>query len=485
MAVRLESPTKINFPVIFRMIGWLVTIEAIFMIAPVVTSYIFGEEDFKGNLISMGITLVAGLNMATVIRPKRNYMGKREAILLTVLVWIVFTIFGMLPYMLGGIHMGLIDAFFEATSGFTTTGASTIINLDAAPHGIIIWRSVMQWIGGMGIILFTLAVLPMLNHQGGIQLFNAEVSGLTHDKLRPRISQTAKALWYVYLSLTLIEGVLLLLGPMPTFDAVCYTLSTVSTGGFPTKGEYVSEWNSIYVESVLIIFMFLGSINFQLIYRAAHGNVRALFKNDTFRWYVSLILVMFTLFEVILLLDGVYTSTHDQIMYPLFQIVATMSSAGFVITDHTAWGPFAMLMFLIMMFFGACAGSTSSGAKLDRLVLFMKSTRNEFYRILHPNSIQSVRLNGRVVPMENVSKVVAFISIYVVSIMACTAMLCLCDIPVIRALYSSVSCISNIGYGDWTQVNDAVKVVLSFAMIMGRLELFTFLVIFTKDFWVK
>lgn len=485
MAVRLESPTNINFAVIFRMIGWLLVIEAIFMIAPVVTSYIYGEQDFIGNLISLGITAVFGLNMATTIRPKRSYMGKREAILLTSLVWVVFSIFGMLPFLLGGLHMNIIEAFFEATSGFTTTGASTIINLDSAPHGIIIWRSVMQWIGGMGIILFTLAVLPMLNHQGGIQLFNAEVSGLTHDKLRPRISQTAKALWYVYLSLTLIEGVLLLLGPMPTFDAVCYTLSTVSTGGFPTKGQYVSEWNSLYVETVLIVFMFLGSINFQLIYRAAHGNVRSLFKNDTFRWYVSLICVMFIVFEAIMYIDGIYDNTHDRVMYPLFQIVASMSSAGFVITDHTAWGPFAMLMFLIMMFFGACAGSTSSGVKIDRLVLFMKSTRIEFYRILHPNTIKSVRLNGRAVPMENVSKVVAFISIYVVSIMACTAMLCLCDIPVIRALYASVSCISNIGYGDWTQVNDAVKVVLSLAMIMGRLELFSFLVIFTKDFWVK
>ncbi len=485
MALRLESPTNINFAVIFRMIGWLLVIEAMFMVAPVVTSYIYGEDDFTGNLISLGITLVAGLNMATVIRPKRNYMGKREAILLTVLVWVVFALFGMLPFMLGNLHMGFIDAFFESTSGFTTTGASTIINLEAAPHGIIIWRSVMQWIGGMGIILFTLAVLPMLNHQGGIQLFNAEVSGLTHDKLRPRISQTAKALWMVYLSLTVAEGILLLAGPMPTFDAICYTLSTVSTGGFPTKGQYVAEWGSLYIEIVIIVFMFLGSINFQLIYRAARGDVRALFSNDTFRWYITVIFIMFVLFEVVMHIDGIYDNAHDRIVYPLFQIVASMSSAGFVITDHTAWGPFPMLMFLIMMFFGACAGSTSSGAKIDRLVLFMKSTRNEFYRILHPNSIQSVRLNGRVVPMENVSKVVAFISIYVVTIIVCTAMLCLCDMPVMRALYSSVSCISNIGYGDWTQVNAAVKVVLSLAMIMGRLELFSFLVIFTKDFWVK
>lgn len=239
-----EKHAKLNFPILFRVIGWLLIIESIFMLVPLVTSIIYMDSSIKGISLSIAITLISGLIMALAIKPKNNNLGKREAILLTTMVWLIFSLFGMLPFMICEPHLSFVDAFFEAVSGFTTTGASVIRDVEVVPNGVLIWRGLIQWIGGMGIILFTLAVLPMLNHQGGIQLFNAEVSGITHDKLRPRISQTAKSLWLVYIAITVVEIILLNFGPMSFFESLCQTFATVSTGGFSTRNASIGAWNS-------------------------------------------------------------------------------------------------------------------------------------------------------------------------------------------------------------------------------------------------
>ncbi|MDE6331691.1 MAG: TrkH family potassium uptake protein, partial [Muribaculaceae bacterium] len=252
----------INIPVLLRVVGWLLLIETLFMLVPLSTCLYFHEADWLCFAASCGVTLVTGLCLTRLIRPSHNHMGKREGFLLTALVWVVFSVFGMLPFIFCTTPISVTDAFFEAMSGFTTTGASVLDSISHMSHGIHMWRALMQWIGGMGIILFTLAVIPMLNHSGGMQMFNAEVTGITHDKLRPRISQTAKSLWMIYISLTAILIILLWIGPMTGFESICHAFGAISTGGFSTAEESLEAWNSVYVKVVITVFMFLGGVNF-------------------------------------------------------------------------------------------------------------------------------------------------------------------------------------------------------------------------------
>ena len=484
----------VNFPVLLRVMGLLLIIEASFLLVPLGTCLAYGESDWKAFLISFGITLVSGCVMTFAIHPSSPSMGKREGFLLTAMVWVFFSTFGMLPFILMNERpLSVSDAFFEAMSGFTTTGASIMSSISHLSHGAIIWRSLMQWIGGMGIILFTLAVIPMLNHSGGMQMFNAEVTGITHDKLRPRISQTAKSLWLIYFSLTAVLFGLLYVGPMEGFDSVCYAFSIMSTGGFATSDEGLHLWRSDYIEAVTTFFMFIGGVSFTLIYRAVHRDFRSVWHNDVFRTYIGIVALCYVLFTVNILMRGEYTGLKSVTLDPLFQIVSMISSTGFEIPQFASWGTFAISLVLVLMFFGACAGSTSGGAKIDRLVIMLKNCRNEIERCIHPNNILTVRLNGKVIPHETVSKVVAFLSIYVLVILVGGILLTAMGLPLIDAFFSAFTCISNTGlsagvtgYGStFSIVPDAGKWLLALIMLIGRLELFTVLLLFTPAFWRK
>lgn len=485
--------TNLNFPVLLRVVGWLLMIESLFMSIPLATALVYHDDSIKAFSFTFILTISFGLAMTFGIRPTRRDMGKRDAILLTALVWVIFSIFGMMPFMIAPPYLSISDAFFEAVSGFTTTGSSVIRDIENAPQGIQIWRSVMQWIGGMGIILFTLAVLPMLNHQGGIQMFNAEVTGITHDKIRPRISQTAKSLWFVYIGMTVIGFFMLWICGMPAFDSLCHIMATVSTGGASTANDSLMAYDSRIIHSVVLLFMFLGGTNFVLIFRAIQGNFKLIWKNDTFKWYISLILVFSCVLSSVLLIKGFYPTWGDSLFNSLFEVVSIMTTTGFTIANYENWGDFAILIFFLIMFFGGCAGSTTGGAKIDRLILIMKNTSNEFYRILHPNSIVSVRVNNRAMPFDVVSKVIAFLGIYAMLIAISGLLLTLCGVDIYNALAASLSAMSNVGIGigitgfegSWGDIPDSGLWVLSFTMLTGRLELFTFLVIFTKYFWTK
>ncbi|MBQ5409710.1 MAG: TrkH family potassium uptake protein, partial [Muribaculaceae bacterium] len=284
---------SINFPIVLRVVGWLLMIESLFMVAPLVVALIYGEMwivvDFA---IAIGITLVAGMMMNHFIRPVTKSMRKREGLLLTATVWVFFSIFGMLPFLFSGTVTSITDGFFETMSGFTTTGASVITNVEALPRGILFWRSMMQWIGGMGIILFTLAVLPMLNYKGGVSLFNSEVTGITHERMRPRVSQTAKSLWAIYVVFTVTLTTLLMLGPMDWYDALCHTMSTVSTGGFSTKNNGLHFWHDYYTDIVIMFFMLLCGINFTIIYNVVvRGRFSEFKRSDTLKWYLFIVFI--------------------------------------------------------------------------------------------------------------------------------------------------------------------------------------------------
>ncbi|MDE6264183.1 MAG: TrkH family potassium uptake protein [Paramuribaculum sp.] len=484
----------INYPMVLRVIGWLLMIEAGFLLFPTATCLIYGEmDDFTAFAISTAVTFVAGAGMTFGIHPARHDMAKREGFLLTACVWIFFTVFGMLPFMLGADTLSLSDAFFEGMSGFTTTGATVLDSVEHLSHGILLWRCLMQWIGGMGIILFTLAVLPMLNSRGGMQMFNAEVTGITHDKIRPRISQTAKGLWGVYFALTAALTLLLWVGPMDFFDSLCHAFSSISTGGYSTRDESVGAWQSAYITGIITVFMFLGGVNFALLFKAAQGNFKSLWRNDVFRAYIFIIVCAYIMFVIALLCRGLYNGIASVTLDPLFQIISTISSTGLTANNFEEWGTFILSLIFILMFFGACAGSTSGGAKIDRMLYLLKNTRNELYRCLHPSAILSVRVNGRVIPSDIVNKVIAFLCIYVMVIAVGAIVLTALDVPLVDAFFSSFSCVSNTGLGsgvtgygeNYTAVPDAGKWILSLLMLIGRLELFTVLILFTPSFWRK
>lgn len=484
----------INYPIILRVIGWLLTVEGIFMLAPMVTCLIYSEPDWQAYLWPSLTCMAVGTLMASCIHPSSRDMGKREGFLLTALVWVVFSAFGMIPFMIQHNEpLCISDAFFEAMSGFTTTGADVINSVSHLSHGTLLWRAMMNWIGGMGIILFTLAVIPMLNHSGGMQLFNAEVTGITHDKIRPRISQTAKGLWMVYIVLTVILTCLLWVGPMNLFESICQALSTISTGGFSTRDGSIGDWDSTYVDIVVTIFMFLGSVNFSLLFMAAHGQFKELLRNDVFMAFLKIIGVFYVLIVISIIAHGQYTGIKSVTVDPIFQIISAMSSTGFMVYNFESWGTFTLSLIFVMMFFGACAGSTSGGAKIDRMLFLGKNLSNEIYQCVHPNSIRSVRINGKTISPQVVNKVIAFLCLYVICIVVGGAALTALGLPLVDSFFSTFSCLGNTGLGagvtgyggSYDLVPDAGKWILSLIMLIGRLEVFTVLILFTRGFWRK
>ena len=482
---------NINIPIVLRMQGWLLLIEAAFMLLPLAVSCYFHEESSMWAFIySAAITAGAGAGMAFGIRPHSSSMHKREGLMLTAIIWVFFSVFGMLPYLFSETFNNVTDAFFETMAGFTTTGSSVIRYVEEIPKGVLFWRAMTQWIGGMGIILFTLAVIPMLNQKGGIALFNAEVTGITHERLRPRVSQTAKDLWIIYIGLTALLTVLLYAGPMNWFDAVCHAMTTTSTGGYSTKNIGIDYWHSSYVFIVVIIFMFIGGVSFSLIAAVGRGNFRRLLKNNTLRWYCMTTLVTTVGIMAYMMYRGFLDTNGERFIYSAFDTLSAITSTGFSTFDYEDSGEFVTV---VLMFFGGMAGSTSGGAKMDRLIVLLKNTANEFYRVLHTNSVRAVHVDGKPVPNHVVNKVNTFFTVYILIIMVVALYLTFFDVPVFDAMYTSMSAISNVGIGhgvtgsggSWVSLHAGAKWVLAFEMMIGRLELFTVLVIFTRSFWKK
>lgn len=483
----------LNYKLLMRVMGWLLGIESCFMLVPFIVSLCHNDGEALAFGVTIGVTAAGALVLSFLTPRPLHDMKKRDGFLLTALVWVVFSFFGMIPFMLEPIGLDLCSAFFETMSGFTTTGVSLLPGFEPLPPSLVVWRSMMQWIGGMGIIIFTLAVLPMLNNSGGVQMFNAEVTGITHDKLRPRVSSTAKGLWGMYMSFTAICILMLWAGPMDFTQSLCTAFSVMSTGGYATQELDIATWNSTYIELVVMLFMFLGATNFTLLFGFLSGRYKALWSNDVFRFFCWAILVLFVLIVINNVLTGNVTCVKDVTLYPLFNIISVMSSTGYVVGNLTGWGPFVLSLMLIMMFFGACAGSTSGGAKLDRLLYLLKNTNNELYRGIHPNSVLGINMNGRIVPAETVNKVIAFLSLYVIVIALGTVVLTATGMPLYDSFFSSFACMSNawvmqgatIYGGTFEILPDIAQWTLSVLMLTGRLEVYTVVLLFTPHFWTR
>lgn len=496
----LVAPRKfshtINFAIVLRVVGWLLMIEALFMLVPLVVAILYEEMLIAAEFgVSVALTFATGLVMNYFIHPTSNTMRKREGLLLTATVWIFFSIFGMLPFLFSGTVSGVTDGFFEAMSGFTTTGASVITNVEILPRGVLFWRSMMQWIGGMGIILFTLAVIPMLNYKGGVSLFNSEVTGITHERMRPRVSQTAKSLWGIYLVFTIVLAVLLTVGPMDWYDALCHTMSTVSTGGFSTKNNGLHFWHDYYTDIVIILFMAMCGINFTIIYNVVvRGKFSEFKRSDTLKWYLFVIIAGSVIVFSRIIYMGFVEERDFAIVLSVFDTISAITSTGFATYDYEHEGNFIFFVLMILMFFGGMAGSTAGGAKIDRFVVLLKNIKNELYKVVHSNAVTSVRLDGKSVPHVIVEKVLAFLSIYVAVMVFMAVILTLFGMPAFDALFNSLSAISNIGfgYGEMTGGEDkfamipgVCKWLLAIEMMIGRLEVFTVLALLTPSFWKK
>ena len=405
------------------------------------------------------------------------------------LVWIVFSFFGSLPYIFSGAIPDYTNAFFETMSGFTTTGSSILENIEEMPHGILFWRSLTQWLGGMGIIVLTLSVMPIFGI-GGMQLFTAEVPGPTPDKISPKIQQTARVLWGLYLAFTVIQTLLLWLGGMSWFDSVCHSLTTLATGGFSTKQASIAHWDSAYIHYVTIFFMILAGTNFSLTYLVVKGKFSRLQKDEEFRYYL-----LFILGFTIMIFSGLLITTtlgaERAFRDALFQVVSIISTTGFATTDYLLWPPILVMLIFALFFFGGSAGSTGGGIKIMRIVVLLKNSYYELRRIIHPNAVIPVRFNNHSVDPKIITNVLAFFMFYMIVFFVSTILFTIFEPDLPTAMGAVATSLGNIGPGlgsvgpseSFLYIHPLGKWFLAFLMLLGRLELFTVLVIFSPAFW--
>jgi trk system potassium uptake protein len=482
---------KFHLKIVTHILGLLLVIYGFFMLLCLPFSLYYQEKSWLDLLAAGLITIFSGGLMYVLTFGSRNKeFGKKDGYLIVTFSWVIMSFFGSLPYMISGAIPSLTDAFFETMSGLTTTGASILTNIETLPKGILFWRSLTQWIGGMGIIVLAVAILPLLGI-GGMQLFVAEAPGITPDKLQPRIRDTAKRLWAVYVGLTLAEMVLLMMGGMTFYDAINHSLTTMATGGFSTKQDSAAYFTP-YIQYVMIVFMFLAGTSFTLNYFAIKGMFRKVFSNEEFKVYLSLtaiVTIIITLIVYNISEIGFEQSFRDS----LFQVVSIVTTTGYVSADYTAWTPVATILIFLLMFVGGSAGSTAGGVKIVRHVMLIKNSLLEFKRQLHPSAVIPVRLNKRAVTQDITFNVLAFIMIYLLVFAFGSILMASLGVDFMTAIGAVATSLGNIGPGigsvgpvdNFSHLPAVGKWILSFLMLFGRLELFTVLILFSPYFWSK
>ena len=481
----------LNYKIIIKTLGALLLIEAFFLLFSFFVAWGYGGDDYKAFAITTLITLLVGILLLVFTRNADKAIYKREAYIIVSLVWVVFSLFGALPFVISGYIPSYTDAFFETISGFTTTGASILNDIESLPHGLLFWRSLTQWLGGMGIIVLSLALLPIFGI-GGMQLFAAEVPGPTADKIHPRVTETAKRLWGIYILFTATEAILLFAGGMTFFDAINHAFTTMATGGYSTKQASIAYWNSPFIQYVIIIFMFLAGTNFSVSYWALSGKFKKAFSNEEFKYYLGFTL-FFTFAIMFMLLGSEEISGEKAFRDSLFQVVSIMTTTGYATADYWQWVHHIGVFIFIIMFFGGSAGSTGGGIKIARIVILLKNLYLEFKRLIHPNAIIPVRLNGKAVEASVVRNVLAFILFYLVIFFVSTLIMTFTGLDIVSAMGAVIASLGNIGPGigsvgpaeNFSHISVFGKWFLSFLMLIGRLELFTVLILFSPSFWRK
>lgn len=458
------------------------------MLIPLLISYMYGEPDFSGHLKSSIICFCLGLPIWYITRKNRS-LSSKDGFAIVSLAWLLVALTGTFPFYFTDSITSFTDAWFESMSGVTTTGSSILSDIEILPHGVLFWRSFLQWIGGMGIIVFTIAILPLLG-VGGVQLFKAEVPGPVADKIRPRVKETAKILWMVYIGFTAVETILLAAFGMPLFDAVCHSFTTMPTGGFSTQNASLGAYESNAIQYIVIIFMFIAGANFTLHFRAITGNFKSYSKDSEFLTYFGIIVL--TSILIFANINAASQSwTHDTFLDSLFQTVSIITTTGFGTSDYELWPFFSQFLIIILMFVGGMGGSTGGGMKIARIILLIKFAATETRRMLHSRAIIPIRIGSRYISEDVIRNTLGFFLIYISIFVLTTLILTMLNLDFESAIGAAASAIGNIGPGlgdygptdNFSLLHPFGKWMLSFCMLLGRLEVFTVMVLFSRTFW--
>jgi trk system potassium uptake protein TrkH len=481
-----------NLPLILHFNGIVLLFIAFFMIFPIGVSLYYHSSDMLPLLKSSLITAIVGAVLfCSTVKQKRKEIRTREAFVIVTFTWVLMALSGSLPFLFAGTFGSFTDAFFESMAGFTTTGASALSDIEAVPRGILFWRSMTQWIGGMGIIVFALAILPLLG-TGGMQLFRAEVPGINVDKLRPRIIDTAKALWMIYVVFTLTDAALLLTAGMSLYDAVCHSFTTMATGGFSTKNASIAHFQSPSIEYITALFMFLAGINYSLYFYVFKGDLLHLWRNSEFRFYIAVALITTMLISL-----NLWTAFHGDegtsFRHALFQVISIMTTTGFVTADYEIWPSLSQVILVIIMFFGGMIGSTGGGVKQVRIMLMIKQGYREMYQLIHPRAVTSVKLDSKFLDKEILGSIWGMVFLFLGVCVIATIGLAATGEDIVTSTTTVISAMCNVGpaLGDagpadnYASMPAMGKWILIFCMLTGRLEVYTVLILIVPQFWKK
>ena len=477
-----------NYSIIFYIIGWILNIEAAFMLLPAITALIYKEESGYAFLITMAVCLVLGLPLI-LRKPKNRLFYLREGFVATSLSWITLSIMGSIPFVLSGCIPNPVDALFETASGFTTTGASILTDVEALPHCMLMWRSFTHWIGGMGVLVFLLIILPM---SGGshMNLMKAESPGPSVNRILPKVQSTAQILYIIYVVMTLIQFVLMLLGGMPVFDSLTLTFGTAGTGGFGIKNDSCGSY-STYLQVLITVFMILFGINFNFYYLLLIGRFKLAITSEEVRWYLGIIGG-----AILLITANTYTrfgSFETALQQAAFQVGSIITTTGYSTCDFNLWPQFSKAILILLMFIGACAGSTGGGMKVSRILILMKTVHKELRILLHPRSIKKIQFDGKSVEHEVVRSTNVFLITYILIFAVSVLLVTLDNFDLTTSFTAVAATLNNIGpglekvgpTGNFSEFSNGIKLVFTFDMLAGRLELFPLLLLFRKDTWKK
>lgn len=470
-------------------LGILVIFFGISMLLPSLVAVYYGSGHVQEFVLAGLMTGILGVLMVSWAGRRPKQLSHKDGFLVVALAWLVLAILGSIPFLTTGTCDSLVDALFESTSGLTTTGATILTGLDAMPHSILFWRSMQEWLGGMGIILLAVAVMPLLG-VGGMQLFRAETPGPVKDKLTARVTETAKVLWFIYLIMTLVAMLGLWLAGMGIFDALNHAMTTVAIGGFSTHDASIGYYDSLWIRGLIVVFMFLAGINFTLHFVALRRgfSARTYLQDDEFVVYVKWMFFLVLLVSLLTVLTG--KGTWDE---AVFNTVAVATTTGFAVSDYNIWPPGIAMLFLLAMFVGACAGSTGGGLKVVRVLLLFRQGMREIRRLIHPHSIIHVKIGEQRVVGSVVQALWGFFVLYIVCFAVITILVAIAGVDITTSISAAAACLTNTGPGfgavgpasNYAAMPDMAKGVLMFGMVLGRLEIFTFFVLLVPEFWRK
>ena len=479
---------EVSYRFVAYLIGLLLAFESMLLLACCCVSIIYGERDLMSFIVSFALCLSVSAILLVYGRRRKCAMSRNEGYIVVALSWVFFSVFGMVPYLWGGFIPNITDAFFETMSGFTTTGATILDNIESMPHGILFWRSLTQWIGGLGIVCFTIVLLPGFGASSQM-LYLSEATGVTHNKLYPKTRVMARYIFMVYILLTAIESALLMAGGMGLFDALCHSMTTTATGGFSTKQESIAYWHSPYMEYVVSIFMLLSAINFSLYIVAFKSKWKKLREFVELKWFACSVGLLTLIISAVLFLNNGY-SAEEAFRKSLFQVATCHTSCGFATDDYNLWPPFTWMLLIFAMLSGGCTGSTSGGVKNLRLIIIANCIRNQFRQILHPRAVLPVKVGG-LFDNKLLTTVLVFFAAYLSVAFIGWTLLMAFGVGFTEAMSTVISAMGNVGPGlgsfgpafSWAALPDAAKWILSSLMLIGRLEIFGFLLIFYRSTW--